>query len=531
MNAGSGRPSLRLIAGDLINSIAADVDAVTEAARQVRPRVPTASTKERPTHVAIIGGGIAGLTAAWNLVKERGFTGEVTIFESSPEVGGKLRLEEIEGIQLDVGAESLLATRPEAVGLAKAVGLASSIVNPTTSSASIYSYGRVNPIPAGLITGIPTDLRALAASDIISSKGLMRVPMDHWLPRTPIESDVSIGEYVSARLGDEVVERLVEPLLSGVYAGRASQLSLEMTVPALYRLARKERSLLRAARELRETGAAGSGARRGPVFAGITGGVGRLPVSLAEKLRRRGVTINTDTTVTGLRAGPGGWRVLLRDSEGARRVEADAVVLAVPATAASKLMTTVNPAAAATMSEIEYASVAVLTMLFDPDDVPTGLHGSGFLVPTVEKATIKAATYSSRKWAWVARAGASRRTDTPGYFVLRCSMGRHGDTRVLQREDSDLVRLAGRDLAKIAGFPRTPLVSRVTRWGGALPQYTVGHRARVGSIREQLVDTPGLVVCGAAYDGVGIAACVGSAQFAAGQVATFLEQSRQWKKA
>ncbi len=537
------RPSLRLIAGELVANLAQDVEDVAELALGTRrPRVPRIATPthevsepQKPrTRIAIIGGGIAGLSAAWSLVRDRGFDGDVVIYESGTEVGGKLRLTEIEGITVDAGAEAMLAVRPEAIALARAVGLGSSVVHPVTSQASLVARGQLRPIPPGLISGIPTDLHALAASDIMSIPGLLRIPLDHLLPKTSIDGDVSIGDYVATRLGQEVVDRLVEPMLGGVYAGRSEELSLEMTVPALFRLARRDRSLLAAAREARATGAAPSGARRGPVFAGLAGGVGRLPIALADRLRRKAVNIETSTTVTGLRRTQLGWRLLVNSGGATERVNVDAVILAVPAPAAAKLLRHANPLAAATLDTVAYASVAIATLLYQPTSVPASVQGSGFLVPPCEGFEIKASTFSSRKWAWIARSGAAgKRTKgrRDSFIVVRTSLGRYGEPEALRREDSELAGVAARELNTIAGLPLRPVASQVTRWGGALPQYTVGHRGRMANVREVLVDTPGLTVCGAAYDGVGIPACIGSAQFAAGQVTAYLKERGQWAHA
>ena len=540
----SSRPSLRLIAGELVNNLASDATDIAEAA--LTGRVPgqteaeadagTAKAGGRPPRIqiAVIGGGIAGLSAAWSLVRDRKVDADVTIFEAAGEVGGKLQLHEIEGLVLDAGAESLLAVRPEAVSLAKAAGLGPAIVHPSTSSASVVSHGKMRDLPTGLISGIPTDLRALAASDILSVPGLLRIPLDYVLPETTLRGDISIGDFVATRMGREVVDRLVEPMLGGVYAGRAEELSLEMTVPALFRLVKREKSLLAAAKEARATGAATSGARRGEVFAGITGGVGRLPIALADKLTRLGVTIQTSTSVSGLRRSANGWRLLIAQGKEVARKEYDAIVLAVPAFAAAKLLRKANPQAAAALDTVDYASVGLVTMLYSPDDVPP-VNGSGFLVPPIEGFAIKAATYSSHKWAWVSRAGArgsrTRSRNNSGsrqsFVVIRASLGRFGEPEALAHDDDELVRLAARDLYKIAGVTPRPIASKVTRWDNALPQYTVGHRARMARVREVLVDTPGISVCGAAYDGVGIPACIGSAQFAAGQVASYLAERGQ----
>ena len=547
----AARPSLRLIAGDLVTSLAQDVAEIAEAALTGKSSAADAGTsavtvgeEEKPQArtVAVIGGGISGLAAAWSIVRDRNFDADVIVYEASPSVGGKLRLNEIEGLSLDAGAESILAVRPEAIALAKSVGLTSSIVNPATSSAAVVSDGVLRPLPTGLISGIPTDLRALAASNVMSLPGLMRIPLDHVLPQTTIPGDVSVGDYVATRMGREVVDRLVEPMLGGVYAGRAEELSLEMTVPALFRLARRERSLLAAAKEARKTGAAPSGARRGPVFAGISGGVGRLPIALADRLERRGVTIDRATEVTSIRKTAHGWRVITGEKGDRDGRTVDAIVMAVPAPVAAKLLRKVNPTAASALDTVGYASVALTTFLYAPDEVPATVQGSGFLVPPVEGFSIKAATFSSRKWSWVARAGAaggkrgngadkagrSSASDRRSFMVVRASLGRFGEPGILQNSDEELAKLAAGELTKIAGLPSRPLASRVNRWDDALPQYTVGHRGRMALVREALVDSPGITVCGAAYDGVGIAACVGSAQFAAGQIVAYMSERGQW---
>ncbi|MDP3972181.1 MAG: protoporphyrinogen oxidase, partial [Candidatus Nanopelagicales bacterium] len=256
---------------------------------------PATSGWPDPGHrlrIVVIGGGIAGLAAAWTVAAGNAGNGEpapeVVLLESTDQVGGKIRASEFEGIQVDEGAESMLVARPEALALAQAVGLAGDIVNPATTQAGLFVRHRLRPLPPGLISGIPTDLHALAESGIMTCRGLARIPLDHWLPRTTIDGDVSVGDYVSTRLGPEVVDKLVDPMLGGVYAGRAEDLSLEATVPALFRLARQDRSLLSAAKEVRHTGAAPSGARRGPVFAGIEGGLGRLPGTVANRLEALG---------------------------------------------------------------------------------------------------------------------------------------------------------------------------------------------------------------------------------------------------
>jgi oxygen-dependent protoporphyrinogen oxidase len=454
-------------------------------------------------HVVVVGGGISGLTAAHRLARA-GVT--VTVLEAAGRLGGKLHADEIAGVPVDLGAESILARRPEAVALAREVGLGEDLEAPAVLGATVWTRGRLRPMPQGHVMGVPGDLAPLASSGVLSAAGLARLPLDHVLPRTEVGEDVAVGRYVAARLGHEVVDRLVEPLLGGVYAGDAYELSLRATVPQLYAAAREGRSLIEAAREIqRRTAAAGA---TGPVFNGIRGGVGRLPLAVADACRTLGVTIETGAAVRELRrTGPHGWQAVLAD----RAIDADAVVLALPAPAAARLLAGESPAAAAELGAVEYASMALVTMAFRRRDLHQLPVSSGFLVPPVDGRTIKASTFSSHKWGWLGDAGG----DT---FVLRTSVGRHGGEADLAWDDTDLVRLSREDLGDAVGLRAAPVAARVTRWDAGLPQYAVGHVGKVTRIREQVAKLPGLAVCGAVYDGVGIPACVGSGRRAADEV-------------
>ncbi|SHM77174.1 protoporphyrinogen oxidase [Actinacidiphila paucisporea] len=454
-------------------------------------------------HVVVIGGGIAGLAAAHRLA---GSGARVTLLEASARLGGKLHADEIAGVPVDLGAESILARRPEAVELAREVGLGDDLEPPAVLGAALWTRGRLRPMPKGHVMGVPGDLGPLAASGVLSAAGLARLPLDHVLPRTGIDGDVAVGAFVAARLGREVVDRLVEPLLGGVYAGNAYEISLRAAVPQLFTAARTERSLITAARAVQARAAVAAGA--GPVFNGIRGGVGRLPLAVADACRAAGVTIATSAPVRELRrTGPHGWQVRLDD----RALDADAVVLAVPAPVAARLLGAESPAAAADLGSVDYASMALVTMAFRRAHLDRLPRSSGFLVPPVDGRTIKASTFSSRKWGWQDAAGG----DT---VVLRTSVGRHGDEGDLAWDDTDLVRLSREDLGEAVGLRAAPVAARVTRWDGGLPQYPVGHVDRVARIREQVAKLPGLAVCGAPYEGVGIPACVGSGHRAAREV-------------
>ncbi|MHC3469605.1 protoporphyrinogen oxidase [Streptomyces sp. 7R007] len=451
-------------------------------------------------HVVVIGAGIAGLAAAHRLL---GRGARVTVLEASDRVGGKLLPGEIAGARVDLGAESMLARRPEAVALAREVGLAERLQPPATATASIWTRGALRPMPKGHVMGVPGTASAL--SGVLSAEGLARIERDADLPRTEVGDDVAVGEYVAARVGREVVDRLVEPLLGGVYAGDAYRISMRSAVPQLYQAAKTHTSLTEAVREIQNRAAAQQ--QTGPVFMGIEGGVGQLPLAVAESVRAGGGEILTGTPATELRReSPGGWRVTAGD----RRLSADAVVVAVPAPAAAALLRAEAPAAAAELAAVEYASMALVTLAYRraDTDLPAG---SGFLVPPVDGRTIKASTFASQKWGWITDAN-------PDVVVLRTSVGRFGETEILQREDADLVDVSRRDLRAATGLAARPLDTRVTRWTDGLPQYPVGHHARVARVREHVAKLPGLAVCGAPYDGVGIPACIASAYAAVDQL-------------
>ncbi|MGW3243637.1 protoporphyrinogen oxidase [Streptomyces sp. NPDC001070] len=474
------------------------------------------NTQPRAGQVVVVGGGVSGLAAAHFLLE--GGAARVTVLESSGRLGGKLYADEIAGVPVDLGAESMLARRPEAVDLARAVGLADDLEAPATTTAGLWTRGRLRPMPKGGVMGVPGDISSLAASGVLSAAGLARLPLDHVLPRTKIGEDVSVGAFVAARLGHEVVDRLVEPLLGGVYAGNAYEISLRAAIPQLYESARTGRSLIEAVRETQRKAAAAR--QDGPVFAGIRGGVGRLPIAVAEACRAAGARIETDAPVRQLRRIEGGWEIAF-DRDGTREsLAADAVVLAVPAPAAARLLAAESPGAAAELSAVEYASVALVTMAFRRREIAHALPGSGFLVPPVDGHTIKASTFSGQKWHWSGAADSD-------VFVLRTSVGRHGQEADLAWDDTDLVRLSREDLGEAVGLTAAPVAARVTRWDGGLPQYPVGHLARVARLREHVAKLPGLEVCGAVYEGVGIPACVASARGAATQVLGTLRQAAE----
>jgi oxygen-dependent protoporphyrinogen oxidase len=294
-------------------------------------------------------------------------------------------------------------------------------------------------------------------------------------------------------VGNEVADRLVEPLLGGVYAGRADRLSLQATVPALYGALREGGSLVDAVRHV-----AARPAASGPVFASVPGGLGTVPAALVATGR---FEVRTGVTVRSVHREGTGFVLTCGAVPSAYEVRADEVVVATPAAKSARLLAEVAPVAATELDAIDYASMAIVTFAFRDVDLP---GGSGLLVGLGEGLAVKGVTISSQKWP----------LPTDGLTLLRASIGRIGEAQLLQRPDADLVRLVGHELTELLGISAVPEDALVTRWGGGLPQYGVGHVARVARIRAAVAGVPGLAVCGAAFEGLGIPACIASARSA-----------------
>jgi oxygen-dependent protoporphyrinogen oxidase len=458
--------------------------------------------------VAIIGAGIAGLAAAFFL---RGEPVRTVVLEGSRQAGGKLSVAEVAGCRVDVGAEALLARRPEGTGLVRAAGLGDDLRSPGTTAARIWSRGAMHRLPARQYMGVPADIGELGQTGLLSAEGLERAAREPGLAPTHRDGDVSVQGYVAARFGQEVVDRLVDPLLGGVYAGRSEELSFEATLPGLAQASRTHASLAGAAASLLPPPPAGppASAARPAVFTTLAGGLGELPATLAAA---SGAEVRTGAMVRELVRGPRRWRLTIGSAHAPQYLDADAVILALPGRPASRLLGGVPGAApaAAALGEISYASMAIVTLAYPGTAFGQLPDGSGYLVPAVDGRPVKAVTFSSVKWPHLRdRAG--------GLVFVRCSVGRIGEEAILQRDDGELAALAAADLAAATGVQGAPAGVLVTRWGGGLPQYTVGHLDRVARIQASLAAQPGLSACGAAYAGVGIPACIATARAAVDQ--------------
>src|SRR5215469_16733446 len=360
-------------------------------------------------HVVVIGGGIAGLAAAFFLRDE---PVRVTVLEGSPRLGGKLSASDVAGVPVDEGAEALLARRPEGIDLITAAGLAGDLVPAGTTSSAIFTRGALRPLPRRQFMGVPADMDELAATGVLSDAGLARARHEDELP--PAAADTSVTGYIGARLGEEIVDRLVDPLLGGVYAGRSEELSFQATLAPLAAAAKNHPALTEAAAALLPppAQAPSSPAQAAPLFVTLGTGLGALPEALA---KASNAGIRTGAVVRELTRTTGGWRLTVGSAADPEYVTADAVVVAVPAAPASRLLSRTVPGASSALAEIPYASMAIITLAYRADDFPA-TQRSGYLVPAVDGRAVKAATFSTVKWPHLARYAP--------VHVVRCSVGR-----------------------------------------------------------------------------------------------------------
>lgn len=454
----------------------------------------------------VVGGGIAGLAAARRLA-HRGVG--VTLIEPH-HLGGRIRTSPFAGRSVDEGPDAFLARVPAAVELASELDLAGELTAPAQRSAYVYVDDELHRLPSEQVLGVPTDLNALLASRICTRSGIAALRRDIDFGGDPLDGpDVAIGTFLRDRLGEEVTERLVAPLVGGINAGDIDRLSLAAVTPQLDAAARSgRRSLVRALAAQRRAAisARPPGEPDPPVFLAPLAGMGRLVEALVAELEGLGVAMLLGDGAAALQPSGAGWEVAV----GPTTVAADAVVLATPAPAAAGLLTSVAPETAQLLAVIAHAGVVLVTFAFDPAALHRPLDGSGFLVPRTEGMVLTAASWSSAKWAQLAP------DQGDGTVLIRASAGRAGDERALQLDDDSLVTRLVADLRRTMGGLDDPVAARVSRYPASFPQYAPGHPTRITQAEASLAAAaPGVALAGAALRGVGIPACIASGTAAA----------------
>lgn len=453
-------------------------------------RQPSASSPR----VAVIGGGVTGLVAARRLAL---MGVQVTVFEAADRWGGELRTISMDGLPIDVGAEALHLGAPAGMDLLTDLDLTDRIVQATPAPTWLYTQGRLRALPAGFGPAGPTRLWPLVTSGILSPSGVMRASLEPLIPRMSSDEDMAVGHYLAKRFGDQVVHRLIDPLLGGLHAGDVGQLSLEAATPHLAALAANSRSLM-----LRRRPRKGAGVG----FATLQGGMRELVDALVADLAD--ATLLARTPVRALVADGSQYRL----STTAGDMVADAVVLAVPSDNAAPLLAGVAPQAATAIAAGRSASVAVSVHAY-PRQVTaesSAFNGTGLLVGSGEGRLLKAATFLSTKWPHLADGE---------HCMVRLSAGRVDDHRIGTLTDDEVCRHLHEDLREITGLRSDPVSSEVFRWPRGMPQLEVGHLRMMRSVRAELAeDHPRVMLAGGSYDGIGVSACIGSAHRAADHI-------------
>ena len=456
--------------------------------------------------LVIVGGGIAGLTAAHRAVeisRERGTALELTVLEARDRLGGTIETEHAGGFLVETGPDSFLSEKPWGLALCRRIGLESRLVGTDDRFRRVFVWfgKRLHPVPDGFQLLAPTRLTPFVTSSLFSWPGKLRMALDVILPRGG-GGDESLGAFVRRRLGREALERIAQPLVAGIYTADPDELSLLATMPRFVELERRERSLIVGLwKASRKAPAASTSGARWSLFVSLAGGMGELIAALASRLPSDAVRLKHRVGGTERRGVQ--WRVT---TEEAGAIDADAVIVATETHAASRLLRYVDPPLGTMLEMIPYASSATVSLGYRRADVPHPLDGFGFVVPRAEHRDLLACTFSSVKYPGRA---------PERHVLIRCFVGGALNAAALERSDDEIVERVRRELGEALGITAAPMLTRVARHPASMPQYAVGHLTTVETIERRLAAIPGLLLAGGGYRGVGIADCVRSGEAAA----------------
>ncbi|QQK79543.1 protoporphyrinogen oxidase [Salicibibacter cibi] len=455
--------------------------------------------------IAIIGGGITGLSALHEIEKQRAESGkqvEVNLYEKGTALGGKISTLHRDGCTIERGPDSFIIRKPEMMSLVEELGLSDQLVKNHTGQAYIASNGSFHPIPAGSVMGIPTRAAPFLRSPLLTKKGKMRAVADLWLPAKKKEdTDESLGLFFRRRFGDELVDRLLEPLLSGLYAGELNELSLESTFPQFRQMGDKHRSLMLASRSMAKKRQQSAGtAQKTGLFRTVKGGLSVI-VDEMEKAASEG-TIHKEKQLQEIIPGEEkGYALHFADGT---KTEADEVILTTPHQTAANVLPSLS--VGEEMKALPGASVATVAIAFPASSLPETVKGTGFLIPKGEgdSGILKAVTLVHHKWPQLV---------PDGKVLLRCFVGRPGNDAIVRDPDETIVAQTLNELRKFLDIRGEPLFTDVSRWKSAMPKYTVGHQSRVAAWESALADEyPGVHIAGTFYRGVGLPDCVRQGQ-------------------
>lgn len=471
--------------------------------------------------VVIVGGGIAGLTTAYSLAERASFQSppiSCTLIEAAPRLGGKILTDQVDGFVVEGGPESFLAQKPWGLELCRRLGLADRVIgtNPEHRRTFVFSEGRLRELPEGLVMGLPTRLGPFFRSGLLSWPGKLRLVAEPVVPRRRLATDESLGSFFRRRLGSEALERILDPLLTGIYAGDADQLSIRATFPRFPEMEREYGSLafFLLSTWWRNRPSRGEEKGRWTPFVTLRGGLADMVQALTDRLK--GVTVQTGRRVQEVRVrGKGACYEVVLD--GGTMQTADAVVLATPAYETAAIVEPLNRTLAQMLRGIPYAHTVTVSLGYRGDGFRHHLNGYGFVVPRVEGRPLLASTWTSSKWEHRAPEGS---------VLLRAYLGGAGREAVLGRTDEDLVGLVRAEFRAIMGLEEEPIFARVYRWPQAMPQYLVGHLDRLEVMEEMLTRLPGVFLTGAGYRGVGLPDCIRDGTQTADKVVRFFDKGQ-----
>jgi protoporphyrinogen/coproporphyrinogen III oxidase len=450
-----------------------------------------------PSTVVVAGGGITGLAAARDLEAALPNSAKIVLVEATGRLGGKIHTTNLGGAVVEAGPDWFLTRSRAALELCRDLGLASEVTAPRVFGTLIWSRGALRRLPSGLVRGFPSSPTALLRLDLLSIPGRLRALGDLALPGPLSGRDVSVGSLVRRRFGAELLERAVDPVLAGSRAGRADEMSLAAGAPEIDAVARSSRSVTLGLRHLTQSGA--------PPFAGLTPGMSAIVDGLRGALRRTDIRLGAG--VDRLSSSPPGYRVALTSGD---VIDADGVVVAVPADAAARIVEHVDAELTKALRAIDWASAAVLSLLYPPGAVTPPRDASGFLVPSAERKTLTACAWYSAKW--------TNARPPDGRFIMRCFAGRAADDPAAELDDDELRRAIVKEIAEATGIHAAPVDHTLTRWQRALPQFAVGHLELVERIERLARSHAGLAFAGAGYRGSGLTDCIEGSRRAAHRV-------------
>ena len=456
-------------------------------------------------HVVIIGGGISGLSTAFafqEACRQNGRPIPCTVIDSQQQWGGKILTYHVQGLIIEGGPDSFLSIKPWARDLCEQLGLSHQLVNTNEEHNKTFCFtrGKLREIPQGLVSFIPTRISSLFLSGLISWGGILRMGADWFIPpRRQPDYDESLASFFCRRVGQEAFDRLIEPLVAGIYAGDARELSLKATFPRFSELEQKYGGLIKGVLAQRKKPITSPSGAKPSMFVTLRGGLGTLIDALIHRVEANGADLRLGQQVNELQmtnTPSNGYNVVLQNGE---MLRADRVVLATPAYVSSRLMKPHHQSLSNLLGQIPYASTATVSLAFRAEDMPKSVQGFGCVIPRKEGKSLIAATWTSLKWP--------NRTQ-PSQTLIRCYVGGAGRESVLDYDDEALVNYVRGELGTIVGMTQPPIYTKVFRWERSMPQYTCGHLDRLQHIRASEQDFKGLYLTGAAYEGIGIPDCI-----------------------